>query len=525
MARAWPASRDLIKTLLVLAVSLKLTRAFGRSVAIVVNFGDQGSVFENTFAENTKRAAEVYRGLGYDEVLVVPPTVDMRTAVAAAFKKVGRADQLDVETMGHGAIDTPPPGKAKDFPPLEHAPSAGLYDDKADSFHFHNGSSRTDPGFIAAVESGEFAKVTLASQYRDDVGAGSFAEWVKQFRRTNPKAPVKISLVECYAGHAARTLERIPGVHAYAASGDRLAMSALVDAKRTQFYDFYLDQLGAAKTTVPRPTELDTFEAARAKWIKVAKQMDAHLEVPWSPVDTFVNDWCAQNPAGTSKVAVPERVRITVEKFSALKHSTEASLKLEQEITADQNQRRRCEGTDKVRRLTRAMDNAAILEKRALDRLSAINGLDPVAQTAMDHARQCLARGISSACELDTEFPRRHLPEAWRDQGNDYAACASAVLDTSETCLAQIRNATNPGVGAFAAAHDLRAELVRELGECDRPEPNRAYAYYKACYDRFWSTAGDETLGRLADLGRLVEQPVGVSGATVMSEAVDKTSK
>ena len=495
-------------TLLVTLLGL-ITAVQARSVALLVDFGDKTGWMKDKNPAVLAKAAEAYRALNY-EVIFVKPHQDIRSVLTATFKDLGQVDQLAIETRGHGFTDPPPKKFAERYPTLNNGVSASG-DDSATSFRFSNGFNGNIVTIPPNTKPRDMEAAVLESRYARDVGVGDFSQWIKDVRQRNPKAIVKITMNQCYSGHAARSFNSIEGIQAYSGASDDLPTHGILGPPIKDFSDEYYGNLAQAGAST---SHLDTFERARAKWVSINKlENDEDSEVPWTPVDAFINTWCNDHRTSEPRAAKANPNQL----LTTLKKSSDQTLQLETEVADRGDERWRCAGTNRLERTSRMQKSSARLLRQAIDAFgqrvaasSATSQFKQRMQTELDYRTKCLEADEAGACAKDQrilyEFPP-NLDEV--PNGVVIGTCTRREIEVATKCLNE--------VGAYATSHPsfamaqldlIRMNLQLLTKKCDQKVDRARLGAYKQCYGRFWSDADPETLLKLEALGQLAVKPV-----------------
>jgi hypothetical protein len=511
--------------------------AAARSVAMLINFGDAGGDFDQKFTKMVARAKQIYAQLGYD-VVVIPPSKDIRSQIDKEFKELGKVDQLSVETLGHGMTDPPPKEHAERYPALKHRPSNGLYEDAPDTFHFANSAAgvsadeNRESGRKAKIvfthaqmeeEENEWSKATLESRSRYDVGVGDFDQWFKGVRDANPQASVKIAMGECYSGHAARSFTQMKNVQAYSGASDKIEAHADQDHGDVEFHDFYFDQLEQAAKDGTNVTHLDAFDRAREKWMPISSSIYGESEVPWSPVDAFINNWCTSH----SKAAAKDPARLSP-LLARLKTTSDLTLKYEMDVVKLRNSKWHCLDSGNPELLKKMLRETADIEITSLSDMREKLKESTRAEAEIRKTLECLKASPESECKFDpgvlSELPKDFVPdERFKASREEFGMfCVGTEFDQAKTCFERVMKikAKYPEM-VFLDVFLLRMDLMRRVEDCKWASSAR-HDFYKACYDRFWSEAGEQDRDELEKMGRLTQMPVRASNGS-SSPAVEVT--
>lgn len=493
-------------------VAFYASPSHSKPVAILINFDPHGTQYERAMQEGIR----VFRDdLGYD-VKYIRPTEDIGTQMKTVLATIEKPDDLVIETIGHGTVHTSNADPRR-FPKLKNR-SEGPYLSAPDHFIFENGSSIDNP-----------------------VGTGDFVEAIRQLRAQNPTVPIKVIMQQCYSGHAARTLNQLEGVQAYSAASDKEESQA-VGHGQVMWVDFLNRNLTVTAKSQQAINFADLFRKSREERMNdaIAHSTDPSVDVPWSPLDVQINNWCVANEhKRTSKAKATPNSRV----LEQIKSYAMETVKWESRVQAHLHQAYKCADIHLLTRKKQTIQLAQQSYLKSLDILifklskfdyaSFQKGRRLVLESSLSNQfkdivligsevdfaawkrnkiktfeslkRECsskdfdcdgkifLLRGLST---LFIESP---------DYFGEYSPLECDEKGTFEKCVGlYVKSAKEVPAMALESLAMLKNNLSLPLKHCSK---NRA-DFYSKCYERYWNEASASELDSLSKKWNEMNRPI-----------------
>lgn len=489
--------------MLALLTSLVIcTAALAKPAVLFLNFGDE-SPLGKTMQDSADLARTTFSGSNFTFHLV-SPQANYREAMAKAFAEISaqHPEQLLILTIGHGEIvnfQLP----VESYPLLTNPSS--IFHPGPLSFVFMNGRNDTNMTRGKEEEYGRF-----------HLGVGDWQRLITEFQASNPQTPIKIVMAQCYGGHPSRVLNKIPGVKAYSGSSDSLKAKVYPSKffqRKASFLDYFMEFHKRAQLSLEDDVFDHAFEQARQQWMQelVAQKTDK-AEVPWSPTDAKIQNWCANENERPLLPLSKESSDLTLayekystEQFQRLSNCKDTKkLKFHQEgfqqatlLWSELSQ----EWASRMRKLElkefqkrRKELNSPFYEEIVLkEKLESINDTrswedfrEETAQ-AMLESERCLRETRSLHCvrkfSLST-FATLLNAQNW-DSSKTNRYCSYETDENISPCLKATRSIAKSQLGMASE------NVIRILGRTynfavEACTPHR-YRYYENCFRKFWS--------------------------------------
>lgn len=457
-------------------------------VALVIQFGDGGDGTTGPFADTTKHTLEVYAKLGYT-VRLVTPGPHLRERLRNEFRSLESASEITVVTSGHGT-NSAQTSATPSYPTQRLNPSMPVL----------------DTGFFQAPRSkGTFIFENYAptSQGSDfgSIGVGDFKDWIQSLHKKSPETRVTFSITECYGGLAARALNQIDGVNAFSATSDieSAGFKSIGNRNFAMFNDVYLDEVVLANHESPKPNELDIFERARKKWVnETSANSTMEANVPWSPIDSYIVDWCITNdknlplnpdPLSPALQDAKSKSDLTVNDYTTMGERLQRQLGC-----ADREKQAAVDETiSQIQELSiQANDNAA----RKLEKLTykdflakKSKSLKPMNEKSFINYRQravsCLRTNPTPSAPCLDELKQDSMMDLPDGGFHDFSQCSQLAWEEGK-CLNYLSQNKERYPGHFLQNLWRASTNLNMFKFCSE---NRRANDYRSCYRRFWQQA------------------------------------
>lgn len=498
--------------------------AHSKPIFIYINFGDDGGYWEDKLGPKQDQAAELYAKMGY-EVKTIKPSANIKVEIEKTFASIGPSEEVVIQTIGHGLLQSRPADKAR-YPALKYAPNK--YDTRPTSFLSFTNGKYPESALKWREGFSDFEERQSEIALRNSIGPGDLEKYIKSYQEKNPNASVRVEMQQCFSGNAVRHLAD-KGIVAYSATWDsEIAGMRKNQGKEYVFIDIISEETRRADAESPRPSQIEIFNRARKRWNRFSTESDGLGEVPWTPIDGAIANWCA-NHATDSAPRAGDLSPVLLES----KRTADQTLHFEVEAHAIYSAKNGCrDKLNKAKDLLpalkaargRAFAQIGVALRRvdfarfqlAREQLVAelgefsdfakvkteadfkayksrlINEFESTAECKIGHPFVCTDQAFDAMKILTGEAWEEAVPNSCRGVGDD--ACLKWIAGLEK----------HPVRGGFMSMSTAR-RVEREVGLCQDLRHQEA----KRCHERFWKFASRDDLSKLEKLAAQTQIPLG----------------